>query len=499
MSEAKPMTFAPVRPRCSALCLVAAGIASASGCSGSPGATVSLPGLHDVYDAPSPIQEAAKAIVRVGTPRDLGTGAFISSGGLLMTNNHVLGVDVCPVDGCFVQVDFLFQRHSPPPKPRTLFAIPVAVDAGLDMAVLQIYDSPGGSTFSPPAHLTLASRSAASLVGSHVYVVGHPDGALKKWTDGQVVDFNGDWVISTAYILPGSSGSPFLDDTGHMVGIVHRGPTSQDLGSNTGVDEYSVGTASASLVTALKAPLPPDMYSVSGSKTDADVATHQALYLSSRTKEVMVNGVMQEVLTSLGNQCDAALMQTVFASPTDLANALAPCTDAVGWIECRSDAMTDFGVCPPTPSDWATRYAAVHDEWVAFNGQQVVETISFGDAALAGTEAAGLQTAQGNLTSAYSVTKTPLDFDMANVLAAFGVTRYQGTDLESYLRGYAMVPGYALSGTGIASAMVWLNHYRVVSGPDVVAFLKGLQADSKIDLGTKLYIEQVLYASMALD
>ena len=253
---------------------------------------------------------------------------------------------VCPLEGCYVQVSFLFQRHSPPTQPRTLYAVPVAVDAGLDMAILQISDVPGGSAFSPPAHLTLVSRSAASLVGAHVYVVGHPDGALKKWTEGEIVDSNGDWVTATAFILPGNSGSPFLDDAGRMIGIVHRGPTSQDLTSSSGIDESSIGTASASLVAAMSHPLPPEMYSVAGAKTDADVAALQALFYNSRSKTALVGGASQSVVTSLGNECDAALMQTTFASPDDLSAALAPCTDALQWIECRSDVATPFAVCP---------------------------------------------------------------------------------------------------------------------------------------------------------
>ncbi len=476
-----------------------AGIVTLSACSASSGGSPSLPALHDVSDAPPAIKTAAEAVVRIGTSGELGTGAFISSNGVLITNNHVLGIDVCPLEGCYVQIDFAFQRHSPPhSSPLTLFATPVAIDAGLDMAVVQITDVPGGTPFATPSHLTLVSHSAASLVGTHVYVVGHPDGTLKKWTEGTVADTIGDWIVSTSFSLPGNSGSPFLDDSGHMVGILHRGPTAQDLGTNTGVDVSSIGTASGSLLEAMSHPLPQDVYSLAGPKTDADVASHQVLFLNGRARDASVNGTYQEVLTSLANQCDAALMQTAFASPADLTSALAPCTAGLEWIDCRSDSTNPFKVCPLNPDDWKARYQKVYDLWISFNGQQLLSTISFGDAALAGDESSGQTVGGQNLVSALRAAKTPLDFTVANYLAAFGVPSYGGKDLATFLKGYAMVPGYGLSGNAIASAMVYLNNAMLVSGSDVTSFLQGLENDPNIDLGAKLYIEEVLYRSGAI-
>ena len=103
------------------------------------------------------------------------------------------------------------------------------------------------------------------------------------------------------------------------------------------------------------------------------------------------------------------------------------------------------------------------------------------------------------MLSALNAAKTPLDFYVANDLAAFGVTSYAGESLVAFLEGYAKVPGYALSGSQIASAMVWLNDDMLVSEPEIVSFLEGLQNDSQIDLGTKLYIEENLYEAMAIE
>jgi hypothetical protein len=473
-------------------------LVAASGCSSS-GSAVTLPGFSDVEQAPDVIQQAAMAVVRVGTSGSYATGSFISPDGVLLTNNHVLGIDVCPLEGCFVSLSVMMQRGQPPPMDQTVFAVPIAVDAGLDMAVVQTYTGPRGAKFSSPNFITLSSRDAASLVGTHVNVVGHPEGHLKKWSPGEIVDSNGAWISSTAFILPGNSGSPVLDDAGHLVGIMHRSPTSQDLGSDVGVDFFSLGTASAPLIAAMKAPLPATMWSIAAPATDGDVVSHQLLYLNARVANATVAGGSKQVLASLAAACDAGLAQTSFASPEELGTALSPCTNAEGWIECRSEeAANGFGVCPDDPSAWAARYQAVFDRWLAFNGQLQLDEITFADAALQSSDAKGTTTASSNLVNALARTNTPIDFDIADYLAAFAVTSYGGQSLVDYLNHYDRVPGYAIAGTSIAYAMLWLSNNGIVSGRDTESFLERLAADDRIDLGTKLYIEEVRYNSGTL-
>jgi S1-C subfamily serine protease len=163
-------------------------------CSGNGGGSIALPSFSDVSDAPPAIRAAAQAVVRISTAGELATGSFISATGVLLTNNHVLGVDICPIEGCYAQITFLYQRHSARQTPQTVFVVPV----GLDMAVVQVYDRPGGPPLDTPSFLTLASRSPVSLVGTHVNVVGHPEGNLKKWTQGTVSDTDGTWILFTA-------------------------------------------------------------------------------------------------------------------------------------------------------------------------------------------------------------------------------------------------------------------------------------------------------------
>jgi hypothetical protein len=156
------------------------------GCSGG-GPSATLPAFDDVTSAPPPIQTAAAAVVLVTIPGATATASFISPSGLLLTNNHVLGIGVCPVEGCYAQLTWNYQRGSPFQQPVTVFLVPKAVDIGLDMAVLQASSAPGGPPLPTPSFLTIDSRDPASLEGTHVSIVGHPVGSVKKWTSGEVV------------------------------------------------------------------------------------------------------------------------------------------------------------------------------------------------------------------------------------------------------------------------------------------------------------------------
>jgi hypothetical protein len=480
---------------------VGASLVAASGtsCSG-PSASVSLPAFRDVSEAPPAIQAAARAVVRIGTPGQTATGVFISPDGLLLTNNHVLGVSVCPIEGCYANVTFLYQRGQPPTQqPQSVFVVPLAIDVGLDMALLQALQIAGGPHLATADFVTLAARDAPSLLGTHVHIVGHPEGHLKKWTEGTVIDSSGAWITTTAFILPGSSGSPILDDAGHMVGIEHRSPVSLDMFSAASVDDYSIGTSSAALVAAMAAPLPATIWSVKGAATDDDVIANQYVYLTSHTTLAMVGGAAKPVLTSLGSACDTGLARSDVASPMDLTSALDPCAAAQGWIECRTDAPAGaFGTCPGDVEAWRARDQGVFDRWKALNGQLTLEAISFDEASLSPSTAQGMGAGLDNLRSALEAAHTPLDFHVAVYLAAFGATSYAGTNLVDYFQSYDSHAGYALSGTDIAAGMLWLLDNRSVSGSDAIGFLKRLAADDHIDIGTKLYVEDQLYRAGAL-
>ncbi len=473
-------------------------ILASSACGRASSSGAALPSFSDLSTAPMPIQRAARAVVRTHTADQFATGSFLSATGLLMTNNHVLGTTVCPTEGCSLELTFLYQRGEAYEPPRTLFAVPVAVDVGLDMVVAQVYESKGGAMLSTPDYLTLVPEDASSLINTHVTVVGHPDGALKKWSAGQAYLSNGDWIYTTAYVLPGNSGSPLLNDEGQMVGILHRGTTDEGLYAPDGVDIYSIGTPSGLLSAAMSAPLPASMVTTTAVTTDAAVVAFDLVYLNGGASMYeSSSSKTSSVLSALGTACDSALATTAYASPEALTAALQPCVDAMSWIECRTDAPSvGFATECPSASDatkWAARFQSANRAFVALNGQPDLILVSYGIAILAPDMAAGQTNAASSLVAALDAASHPLDPYAAEYLANYGVTSYQGTELLSYVQGYPSIPGYDRNAADIADAALGLLDQGAMTSDEAMELFTALATDGTVDVDDKLYIEKLQY------
>ena len=469
---------------------------------GSSSATsVTMPHFNDITTASPKIQTAARAVVRVRTAGEYGTGFFVSPSGLLLTNNHVLGDLVCPLQGCYVEVTQLHERGQARQQPTIVFAIPTAIDAGLDMAVVQLYDQPGGNQLDSPDYLSFDAEEAGTLLGHHITIVGHPEGYLKKWTDGEVVDTNGSWITTTAYTLPGDSGSPILNDDGQVVGLLHRGPASEDLFTKTSVDMYSVGTASAPVVAAMSAATTAALVSATATTTKDEFLAHDFVYLNSRTSTVTVDGVPTSPISLLGAACDTALARTDFTSTDDLNSALLPCYHAQTWIECRLDASAvPYGVVCPTLADqsaWNNRYQSANRLWIGMNGQPDYSSISFALTRLQPSRNAGTSAGAQSLEQVLGEANPVLDFRLAYYLAAFAIDSYGGTSISTYVLNYKQVPHYELQATYIFYAATWLSSGSMTRD-QLLAFLQQLLGDPDINVNSTLAIEDYLYQMDAL-
>jgi hypothetical protein len=473
---------------------------AASACSSSGPATVTLPHFNDITTATPEIQAAARAVVRVHTAGEYGTGFFISATGLLLTNNHVLGDPVCAVEGCYVELTQMHQRGEPQQQPSTVFGVPTTINAGLDMAAVQFYD-PNGNQLDTPDFLSFDSHDPASLLNQHITIVGHPEARLKKWTDGQVVDANGQWITTTAYTLPGDSGSPILNDQGQVVGLLHRGPTSEDLFSKTGVDMYSVGTASAPIVAVLAAPPSAPVISAAAPTTKDDFLANDFVYLNARVATVTVDGMSIGAISILGEACDAALARTDFTSPNDLSSALMPCYQAETWIECRGGYSEPYGTICPAPTDqaaWASRYQSMNQLWLGMNGQPDYYTVSFAIAGLQPTWDDGVSAGAQSLQQVLDAANPVLDFALAEYLAVFAIESYGGTQIATYVSNYKQVPHYELQATYIAYAAGGRYNNRNMTKAQLQSFLQQLFADPSLSVGARLAIEDYLYQLNAL-
>ena len=143
------LQMVPLRP----LALMCAGLALVS-CTSKTSSSITLPAFDDVYQAPAAIQTAAQAVVLVQIAGGMATGSFLSPDGLFLTNNHVLGVDVCFREGCCAQIQRMYQRHATPLSPETVFVSPLAIDIGNDLALVQLYDGASPTTKVSSPHLS---------------------------------------------------------------------------------------------------------------------------------------------------------------------------------------------------------------------------------------------------------------------------------------------------------------------------------------------------------
>ena len=386
--------------------------------------------------------------------------------------------------------------------PKPTYAKPVAVDVGLDMAVLQLFDTDKTTQLDTPDYLSFDSQSPAELLDEHVTIVGHPEGNLKKWTEGVVVDTSGDWFTCTAYTLPGDSGSPILNDDGLIVGLIHRGPQSLDLITDNGINVYSVGSASAPISSALNDSLPSTMVSNVASTTMAKFLANDYVYINSNTRTVTIDGNSVSPLSFLGQACDTALGRTDFTSPDDLAMALQPCYDATTWIGCRSDMPAPpYGAVCPAAADqtaWTTRFHNANNLQIAMNDLPDYYLASYAVAELQSSVAAGHTAGAASLQQLLKDTTPTLDFQLAYFLAAFDVDSYASTNISDYITGYKQVSHYELQASYIAYGATWLMGNGHISSGAMLALLKSLMNDSGVSIGDKLSIEDALYEMGAL-
>ena len=136
-----------------------------------------------------------------------GTGFFVSSDGLVITNNHV--------------INGANQISVTVPTGQTFTARVVSTSASTDLALLRIpYQNKNYLTFENPG---------AVEIGDDVFTLGFPVSGLLgkevKYTDGSISSLSGLQGDATFFqisvpIQPGNSGGPLVNKKGNVVGIV---------------------------------------------------------------------------------------------------------------------------------------------------------------------------------------------------------------------------------------------------------------------------------------
>lgn len=214
--------------------LIAAGLlVSACGDDDAPEAT-STPEPAETEEAtPTPgpisIDDLAHAVVQIqalsfGEPAWTGSGTFVSSDGLILTNAHV-------VDDRFGEYDELgvavTDRSDSPPELAYLAEIE-AVDYALDLAVVRVVSTIDGGDIDAEFPFVELADSDDVEIGDEISILGYPGigGDTITFTEGAVSGFTSErsidgraWIKTDATIAGGNSGGLAVNEDGILIGV----------------------------------------------------------------------------------------------------------------------------------------------------------------------------------------------------------------------------------------------------------------------------------------
>jgi hypothetical protein len=371
----------------------------------------------------------------------------------------------------------------------------------MDMAVLQVFlDESQSMRLPTPYFLSFETRTASSLIGEHVTAVGHPLGRLKKWSSGYVLHADGEWFESTIFSLPGGSGSPILNDAGHIVGLLHRGAEGFDLLTPTSSQVSAIATASAALEAGLAAPLPASVISLQDSLTTEAALAHSDAFLAASKWSANVGGTPVSFVQMFATLCDESLARDDAMSLEELQGGFSACFAALSFMECRSDVGNERDKvpkeCPTSEREaWRARLQTIAMKQREFNGSLDLSAISFSLEVLADTQFDAERVARENILAALDAAKPTLDFAQASYLAAYGVANYGGQSTSERFLNYASVPFYERYAWDIAISALWLYATDLLDRKQALKVAKDLYRNEKVSIGAKLRIEEVLYNS----
>ena len=159
---------------------------------------------HKEEDLTLMFQKYQKSVVTVWSEIGSGTGFIVDPGGLVMTNQHVVG----PSELVSVQFD----------SKRKVAAKVLAFDAQRDVAVLYADLSAFPGATAAPIASPEEGRPLA-VEGEKVFTIGSPLGLKKIITSGIVSKVEARAILSDVNINHGNSGGPLFDSLGEVIGI----------------------------------------------------------------------------------------------------------------------------------------------------------------------------------------------------------------------------------------------------------------------------------------
>ena len=179
---------------------------------------------------PVAVEDLAHAVVQIqaldflADPVWTGSGTFISKDGLILTNAHVVDDRAEEYDSLAVATTV---ETDEPPELRYLSEI-VAVDYGLDLAIIQVTTDLDGNDVTEEFPFVSTGDSEAVGIGDNIRILGYPGigGDTITFTNGVVSGFTSErsvegraWIKTDATIAGGNSGGLAVDARGRLIGV----------------------------------------------------------------------------------------------------------------------------------------------------------------------------------------------------------------------------------------------------------------------------------------
>ncbi len=175
--------------------------------------------------------KASKSVGRVVLPDGATGTGFLTEGGYLFTNHHVLG-DAAITANAYVEFNFELDAagQSKPRYRYTFDSSDFATDEALDFTKVKVNEN-DQTPLAEWGFLELAP-DALPTVGEPVNIIQHPNGDDKQiaLTANEVLSAWGYRLFYTADTEPGSSGSPVFNQDWKVVALHHAGKTMKEGG-----------------------------------------------------------------------------------------------------------------------------------------------------------------------------------------------------------------------------------------------------------------------------
>ncbi|RLW70367.1 MAG: hypothetical protein B6D68_00920, partial [spirochete symbiont of Stewartia floridana] len=164
------------------------------------------------------VNRGMRLVGNISVPdRGIGSGFFIDSSGYLLTNYHVIESEVDPSYQGYSRLYLKKDDNSGDRIPARV----IGWDKNFDLALLK-------TEMDVPYVFRFANQNIPQL-GEQIMAIGSPGGLTRTLTSGTVSAFEraiqplaGSLQID-APINPGNSGSPLLNETGEVIGVVFAG------------------------------------------------------------------------------------------------------------------------------------------------------------------------------------------------------------------------------------------------------------------------------------